>query len=302
MKKYLSLIIVGIILIFISSCGINKSKKNKEENTITVLVKSATKDNLDLYLDLYGTLESQNEVQVFSDVPGKVAKIVKLEGERVSKQDIILYIDRSQIGLNYELAPVRSPVSGYVTSLLVNPGQQIAPSFPVAKVGDITVIECLIRVPEPQANLVKIGQKVLIKSPNNSSKIFNGIIYRKDLSVDPLSRTLLVRARFSNPTRELLSGMYVNVSILIDNAQNVFVLPNTAFFEEDGASFVFVATTNNIAKKREVKKIFSYKDKVAISDGISEGEKVVIFGREFLKDGSKINPIEENEEEVGEIK
>ena len=121
----------------------------------------------------------------------------------------------------------------------------------------------------------------------------------------------MVKALIDNKDRLLLPGMFSDVSILLNSADNVFVIPNSAIFSDDlGKNYIYVvkqadnnppaeaavANTNNAvqyrAYQREVNILFTSKDKVALSGGLEDGEEVVMFGREFLKNGSLVNRIE----------
>lgn len=280
----------------------NLDKKNmqskqfqKKAQAITVIVSKVKKEKFSEFLDLSGSLAARNEIKVYSDVSGKVAEILKIEGNYISKDEPIVMIDRSQIGANYTLAPVKSPINGYILSIFVTIGQNVAPgSVPIASIGNISQIDLNINVPERYVDKVKIGQKVYLKVPSNPNKIFEAEIYRKDLSLDTLSHTLLVRAKVNNINRELLPGMYADASILIRTVNNVFVLPNSAIFKDNNRDAVYVNITNK-AVIRYVNVLFSYKDKIAIDQGINEGEEVIIFGKEFLKPNISINPIYQEE-------
>ncbi|OHD56137.1 MAG: hypothetical protein A2Y33_00880 [Spirochaetes bacterium GWF1_51_8] len=291
-------LITGILLTAaavaaLTGCG-GKKEMGKKDITVSVIVHKAEKGKLDQYLNLSGGLSARDEVYIYPDVSGKIANIIKLEGKYVYKGETIMYVDRFQVGADFALASVKSPLSGYITRVIVSIGQNVSPAVPVASVGNIDKVDILIYIPESKINDVKIGQKVYITVPAFPGKTFEGIIYRQDKAVDPQSHTLLVRASVDNQSKELLPGMYSDVSIFIRSADNVFVLPNSAVFKQGGEYMVYVNITNT-AVLTKVEYLFEYQDKIAIQSGISVGDEIVIFGREFLKNGTKIKPIYEKE-------
>ncbi len=306
------LLIATAVLVF-ASCGSKKGGDDRDR-AVTVLVDRARKGSLERYLDLNARLVGRSEVQVYADVSGKVDRIVRFEGERVNKGDAIVYIDRSQVGLNYVLAPVKSPIAGSVTAVHVLPGQNVVPgAVPIASVGNISEIDALINVPESEVDRVAVGQRVLLSVPAYPGRVFNASVYRKDFSIDPQSHTLLVRAKVDNRTRELLPGMYADASLLTASASNVIVLMNTALVRGDGADYVYgigelktnlgARRTNavlSVARLKPVKILFEYRDRVAVASGLSDGEEFVSYGREFLKDGALINPVRETAVTNGE--
>ncbi|WP_028329122.1 efflux RND transporter periplasmic adaptor subunit [Brachyspira alvinipulli] len=305
------IILILCLTIFSVSCGKNKADLKKKENPISVLVAAPIKQHLDEYLELSAEIKAIKEVEISSDVPGKIANILKYEGSFVNKGDTIALIDRFVIGANYAYAPARTPISGYVTTTYMAVGASIAASTPIANVADISQLEVEIQVPERSIAGIELGQKVFIRVPSSPNKEIEATITKRDYAVNPSTRTLMVKALIDNKDRLLLPGMFSDVSILLNSADNVFVIPNSSVFSDDvGKNYIYVVKEDNSnnppaegkvtestnmqyrAYTREVNILFTSKDKVALSGGLEEGEEVVMFGREFLKNGSLVNRIE----------
>lgn len=301
-----------ILSIFFTSCKKGQVNLNKKENPISVLVAAPVRQSLEEYLELSAEIKAIKEVEISSDVPGKIANILKYEGSFVNKGDTIALIDRFVIGANYAYAPARTPISGYVTTTYMAVGASIAAATPIANVADISKLEVEIQVPERSITGVELGQKVLIRIPSSPNKEVEATITKKDYAVNPSTRTLMVKALIDNKDRLFLPGMFSDVSILLNSANNIFVIPNSATFSDDlGKNYIYVVkednsqnpplegnvATDNTNKQyrayiREIDILFRSKDKVALSGGLEDGEEVVMFGREFLKDGSLVNRIE----------
>lgn len=311
MKFKRVIILILCLTIFSVSCGKNKADLKKKENPISVLVAAPIKQHLDEYLELSAEIKAIKEVEISSDVPGKIANILKYEGSFVNKGDTIALIDRFVIGANYAYAPARTPISGYVTTTYMAVGASIAAATPIANVADISQLEVEIQVPERSITGIELGQKVFIRVPSSPNKEIEAVITKRDYAVNPSTRTLMVKALIDNKDKLLLPGMFSDVSILLNSADNVFVIPNSSVFSDDlGKNYIYVVKEDNSnnppaegkvsestnvqyrAYTREVNILFTSKDKVALSGGLEEGEEVVMFGREFLKNGSLVNRIE----------
>ena len=304
----ISLILIISFSVLFASCKKQENLQRKE-NPISVLVAAPIKQNLNEYLDLSAEIKAIKEVEISSDVPGKIANILKYEGSFVRKGETIALIDRFVIGANYSYAPARTPIAGYVTTTYMAVGASIAASTPIANVADISQLEVEIQVPERSITGVELGQTVFIRVPSSPNKEIEAKITKRDYAVNPSTRTLMVKALIDNKDRLLLPGMFSDVSILLNSADNVFVIPNSSVFSDDtGKNYIFVVKEDSAVPRdgnisdnsdsqyraytREVNILFTSKDKVALSSGLEEGEEVVMFGREFLKDGSLINRIE----------
>ena len=315
MTIYRKIILILSAILIIAAFSISCKKQvdlKKKENAISVLVAAPIRQSLEEYLELSAEIKAIKEVEISSDVPGKIANILKYEGSFVNKGDTIALIDRFVIGANYAYAPARTPISGYVTTTYMAVGASIAAATPIANVADISKLEVEIQVPERSITGVELGQKVLIRIPSSPNKEVEATITKKDYAVNPSTRTLMVKALIDNKERLFLPGMFSDVSILLNSANNIFVIPNSATFSDDlGKNYIYVvkednsqnpplegkAASDNTNKQyrayiREIDILFRSKDKVALSGGLEDGEEVVMFGREFLKDGSLVNRIE----------
>jgi len=292
--KHGFVLLVVMLMVVVPTTGCSRKRKEIARDTVTVLVQKAKVEPFQQFIDLNGQIAGRNEVKVYADVSGRIASVVVKEGAYVSKGSVIAYIDRAQVGAEYVLAPVKAPISGYITAVSVVPGQMISPgTFPVASIGSLTEMDVIISLPERYVQEVQIGQTVYLKVSAYPKEKFVATVYRKDLAVDPTSRTLTVRAQIQNPQGKLLSGMFADVSILVRESSRSIVIPARALIDiGNGKQAVFV-NQGNVARLRSVIVAFGYKDKVAIQDGLNKDEEVVIYGKEFLKDGTPINPVEE---------
>lgn len=295
-SSWINILLLLSILTGMISCGFGgrDGDAEDEEKAVSVLVMSATNGVLEKYMEIGGDLKAKDEVDIYPDVTGKISYFVKSEGDYVWAGQAIAYIDRFQVGADYSLSPVRAPVSGYVTSIKMDRGANVAMTLPIASVGDLTTIEIKINIPERKITDIELDQPLFFSVPAYPDKIFEGSITRKDFALDSLSRTLLVRAEVQNTNMELLSGMYADVSIFIDSVEDEIILPVSAVFEDDGQYYVYKVDEDddtNYADLQKVEVLLSTSEMVAIESGVRRGDEVVIFGREYLEDGTMINPI-----------
>ena len=305
MKISKSKIIMIIIILAVLGVGAyrivsnNLKGKDKKEidNRTTVLVQKAAAGSLQRFLDLYGELKADNEVSLTSPVTGKILRFNKLEGQPVRRNQSVVSIDRFEVGARYAPAPVASPVNGVVTRILVSEGADVTVGTPVAMVGDINKLEAVIQVPESSAPEVKVGQKVYFKTRAIPNRIFEGKITRRDLSLNPETRSLTVRAEIPNRDHVLFSGIFAESFVFIEEATNVYVVPESSLAKtKEGGDAIFV-NKDEIAVLTPIEISLRYRDQVAISSGINEGDEMIVFGREYLSDGAPIRPLPQVSEE-----
>lgn len=293
----LALCVIGFIGYRIFTTKKAADANRNRERITTVLVRKAEKSSLKRFLDLYAELKAENEVQITSPVSGKVMRLSKLEGQSIGRGQSVLTVDRFEVGARYAPATVQSPVAGVVTRILVSEGEDVTAGKAVAVVGNPNRIEAVIKVPESSAHEIKIGQDVFFQSRSIPDRVFQGKVTRRDLSLDTASRSLTVRAMLSN-TGGLLSGIYAESYIYVEEATNVYIVPDSALTTtQEGKDAIYVSI-NDKAELRPVTIALRYRDQVALSEGIQEGDQMVVFGREYLSPGVAIRPMEETIKET----
>lgn len=296
-------ILVGLRITFsiISSRGEKVKTGRSQFSSITVVYEEVKKGRINKYITLAGDMRGIEEANALPDVPGKVAKIVVNEGSYVKKDETIMYIDRSQIGFSYNLSPVRSPINGRVGSINVTEGQFVSQTTPVATIVNDSIMEVIVLLPETYIGKVKKGDKALIEVTPYPNEEFVGYVHSTDVVIDRGTRTLKIKVRLNNLSRKFISGMYCNVKILSEFADNVNYVPITSIRNIDGENYVYVLTklTNTeenlySASRRRVSLGISDGTFVEVR-GVEKGELVVSLGAEYLKDGMVVRAIKESQ-------
>ena len=286
------LVIARIAIVVVSSNKDNKKDFSKIKNfvNITVVGTKVKKGDIQKYITLSGDIKGISEAQVFPDVPGKVAKISVVEGQYVKKNEPIMYIDRSLVGYQYNLSPVRAPIDGRVGSINVSEGQFVSQTTPVAVVVDNRIMEIILLLPESYISQIKRGAKTIVEVPSLDNEKFIGYVYSSDLVIDRGTRTLKIRVRVNNPSSKLISGMYANVKIPVETEYNTTYVPITSIREIGGKTFVYILSETNISDQKlyytSLRRVYtgvSDGEKIAVK-GVKEGEIVVSLGAEYLKD------------------
>jgi len=320
MKQYTAfkkaIIISGVFFLSLLFYSCSPQKPQDKKRIVTVVIEKARKGNLDSFLKLNGTLYAKNSILVFPDVPGKVDHIVKFEGSYVKKDDIIMYIDRSQIGSAFNLAYVKAPVKGHVTSISVTPGYTVSPGMSVAAIGDIEFLDLHINVPERWVPEIKADQDVTFTVPARGSEVFHAKIYRKDYAINNQSQTLLVRASLNNKEQKLLPGMYADAAIKIKSARDVYIVPTSALITIGNKKAVYIKpqtndhdngkkskkksentnpSTNYLVNLKTIDILFNSETEAAVAGGLTAQDEIVVFGKEFLSEGVLVNPVHQNQ-------
>src|SRR3989338_7346451 len=101
-------LVIFLTTAFISGCGKGRAARDKLK-AIPVKVMKVKLENLKKLLEYAGSIKGRDEAVVYPKVSGKIIEKVREDSSPIAKGELILFIDRDEIGLKFEKAPVESP-------------------------------------------------------------------------------------------------------------------------------------------------------------------------------------------------
>ena len=140
---------------------------------------------------------------------------------------------------------------------------------------------------EYEIPLVKVGDQLKIEAPAIPGKKFQGKIRSMDSVLDPVTRSVRVRAVLENPEGILKPEMYVNATLQIDLGE-VLTVPEEAVFKTGDKNIVFVAKSGGLFEPREVELGVKSESFQEIKSGVSENETVVVSGNFLIDSESRL--------------
>lgn len=186
---------------------------------------------------------------------------------------------------------VKSPVAGVVASRNIDVGEMVGTMAAAMSIVDLSYVTVDVNVPETIIN--KINQNdpvdVLIKSVSNEP--LRGQVMSVSPAADPQTQNYTVKIKVPNDEGLLKGGMFAEIKIGVDKAENVLSVPLSAVIDDNGRKVVYVVKGDK-AEKREISIGFSNNELVQVLSGVSEGEEVVVKGQNLLSDGSKVTVVE----------
>lgn len=199
---------------------------------------------------------------------------------------------------------VRAPFAGRLGIRAVNRGQYLAPGTMITTLDSIDGVYVDFSLPQEQLAVVRVGMPVRI-SVRGSSQPLEGTIHVVDPTVDAASRNLRLRADVLEPAgRVLRPGMFVNVAVVLPARRPFVVVPATAIVHASYGDSVFVVEDKppgapgmrmtpdfrpvKIVRQQIVRVGPARGDFVAITEGVREGQAVVVAGAFKLRNGSPV--------------
>ena len=187
-------------------------------------------------------------------------------------------IDRlGKQGAVNSLTPVVSTLNGHVVERKLAQGQVVQPADALFVVADLTRLWAVAQVPEQQVSQVKVGQAVSIEVPALGNEKLVGKLIYVGQTINPETRTVLVRTELDNRDGRLKPAMLA--SMLIEaRAVERQVVPASAVVRENDEDHVFVALGDGTFRLTKVKLGPEQSGQRVVLSGLKGDENIVMNG------------------------
>lgn len=189
------------------------------------------------------------------------------------------------------VASVMATIKGVVVERKIAAGQVVQPSDVLFAVADLSRVWAVAQVPEQQVGQVKVGQSVSIEVPALGHEKLEGKLIYVGQTVNPESRTVLVRTELDNKSGRLKPSMLA--SMLIESAPvQRLVVPITAVVRQDDTDHVFVELSVNNFRLTPVKLAAEQNGQRVVLEGIKPGMRIVSDGAFHLNNHRNLAEME----------
>ena len=290
MKKSICLMLAILLATAsVSGCGRGKDKKDiAKDEAIPVKVVKVKLQDLEKKLEYVGNIKGRDEAVLYPKVSGKIIEKAKDEGSRVTKGEAVCYVDRDEVGLKFEKAPVESTLFGIIGRIYVDIGSSVTPQTPIALIADMDKAEIDLDIPEKYLPKIMVGQEADIMVDAYPDEVFKGKVSMISPAVDLQTRTAPTEITIDNPYHRLQTGMFAHVELIIEKDKSVPIVMKESIIGRDPDTYVYVVDGKRAFMRKVVIGI-RQGPYYEIREGLREGELVVIMGQQRLKDGAVVS-------------
>lgn len=185
---------------------------------------------------------------------------------------------------------IHAPFSGRVGFRDVSVGTLVTPGMALVTLDKLDVMKLDFTVPAVFLGRLSAGLSLSATTAAYPDEVFRGDVASIGTRIDPVSRSVSVRAELANPDLKLRPGMLMEV-IVQQRVRNTLVLPEAAIQPSGNRHFVMVIQQQENAprlERREVAIGERRSGEVEVLEGISEGDLVVIHGLQLAREGQEI--------------
>ena len=203
--------------------------------------------------------------------------------------------------LDLEYTDVRAPISGLTSRETLSEGSLIQSSDLLTKIVQENPLYVEFSVPEAEAALIRASLAPATQSktpPVVKLMLDEGGEYPEaakltfvDNAVDRASGTVRVRAVLNNPSAQLIPGQFVRARIEGASLANATSIPRKAVMTSAQGRFVWVVGAGEKIEMRPVQMGRSLGNNVIVTQGLAEGERVVVEGVLKVQPGIQVSAV-----------
>ncbi len=348
MKKNIkTFVIIGIVIVILIVLAIPKLKSDEPKpggqgagsaGPLPVKAHITKYETLDNKVLTTGTVLANEEVDLKSEVNGKITKLLFKEGSFVKAGDLLVKINdadlqaqlqsaKSRLELqkdteyrqkqllekeaisqeDYDMTAnqlqvnqaevelikaqidkteIRAPFDGIIGLRNVSEGSFVTNAMVIASLQNINPIKIDFSIPERYSSMVNVGDEISFTITGNN-KQYVGKVYAIEPKIDPVTRTLQLRALCSNTGREILPGSFANIQLVLKKIENAILIPSEALIPDIKGQKVFIYRNGKVTPQ-QVGTGIRNDINVQLTSGISEGDTIITSGMLQLRPGTPV--------------
>jgi membrane fusion protein, multidrug efflux system len=188
---------------------------------------------------------------------------------------------------NMEDRLIRAPFSGVLGFRNISEGTLVTPNTVITTLDDISTIKLDFNIAEVFLAQLQQGASIKASSIVYRGVEFEGVVRNVGSRIDPITRSVQVRAEIDNSEGLLRPGMLLTVGLTL-NERETLVVPEQALVPSQGRQFVFVVDEENIVRRVEVELGRRRPGLAEIVSGVVPGQRVVTQGVAQVRPGQSV--------------
>ncbi|CDX30049.1 multidrug efflux system, subunit A [Mesorhizobium sp. SOD10] len=234
---------------------------------------------------LQKTFETQQDVDNQQAVVNSTAATI--EGDKAA-------IEAAQLNLDY--TRITSPLTGKTSFRTIDPGNIVQADQSAGLFTIVQLQPIYVSLTQPQDEVATIN-KVFAAGPvaidtlgaDMKTVLASGRLEAVQNQVDQASGTISLKATFANQDNALWPGLSVNTRIRIGTMAGAIVVPDEAVQHGPDGLFAYVVGDDGKVHRQTVKTGPSDGGETVVTDGLSQGQRVVVSGQYRVVDGASVD-------------
>jgi membrane fusion protein, multidrug efflux system len=261
-----------------------------DQNQGQLLRDQALLDNARIDLARYRKLVAQDSI-ASQQRDTQASLVQQYEGAVKTDQAMV-----SNAQLNLAYCHIVAPVTGRVGLRQVDTGNYVQTSDAngIVVITQLKPISVIFTLPEDRlpAVLKRVHSgatlQVTIYDRTQTNQLATGTLATIDNQIDTSTGTVKLRAQFDNDDETLFPNQFVNAELLVDTLHGATIVPTAAIQRGAPGTYVYLLAADQTVSVKPVKLGPADGERVAVTEGLAPGDKVVTDGADRLRDGAKV--------------
>jgi len=210
--------------------------------------------------------------------------------------------------INLEYSHVSSPISGQISKSNVTVGALVSANQ-ATSLATVTQLDPIyIDLTQSSSELTKLKKAIVsgdlsvdsssqtdveLTMEDGSLYSHKGTLQFSEVTVEPSTGSVTLRAKFPNPEKLLLPGMYARASIVEGVKNDAILVPQRGVSRNSkGEPTAMVVSKNNTVESRVLKTDRTIGSNWLVTDGVMEGDKLIVEGLQKIRPGAPVSPSE----------
>jgi len=227
------------------------------------------------YINMEKNYKRMQELQKTGAIDGATFDEVET-GYKVAKSSYEFMLENTEI---------KAPIDGEITLIFKKEGENYDAMMDpmLLRMMNLNEVKAKIQVSDADINKIIKGQKVLLKVSNSDDE-FTGSISFVSPEADMMSGTFNVEIAAKNRDNILKHNQFTRIKVLTKTSENTIIVPQQAILD---ANHVFIIE-NDKAVKKYVTLGLENEYEIEITEGLQDGETVIIRGNIGISEGDKV--------------
>ena len=315
--------VLGLILCtgLLAGCGSNTGDSETDvKPRANVEVAPAVLGTIQDVISSTGSFQVLRDERVKSTINGKIEKVLVLEGDRVTKGQVLVTVlsqesyaaitgaeqllhqarsadDRTRAQRALQIAEstaataaVTAPFSGAITHRFVTEGELVNQGTDLLELVDPATVYFSASIPLSQVAPLRVGQPATISIPALMLPALRGTVEAINPATDPNSQSVQVRVSLKTIPALVTSGTFGNVDIKVGEHTSAVLVPRPAVFHDDELDqyVVWRIQGDSLALVTRVTVGLADSSHFEITSGLKPGDIVATIGGYGLPDSTNV--------------
>ena len=212
----------------------------------------------------------------------------ELDARETSMQTAKADLDKAR--LLYERCAIKSPINGVIRSLDAKVGLYLGIGDPVARILQLDKVKAVIGIPESDITAVRRLETVNLTVQALDNLEITGRNHFVSSSPETAARLYRFELEIDNPDHRILPGMFVRADIIKQQQEQALAIPFYSIISRNEEQYIFVEK-DGVVKKQPVTTGIMEQWMVEITDGLKNGDRVVVEGHRDVENNQKVNVV-----------